>query len=203
MEQYPSIDKIVRDNHIFAYDKIDGSNIRVEWSRKTGHMKYGSRTQLIDATHPTLGDAIAIFQEKYADVLDEIYRQQRFIRATAFLEFHGPNSFAGFHVKDEPHDLTLFDVHVYKQGLMPPREFNKVFKYVDTAPLLYEGKANSDFIRKVKTSTLEGMTFEGVVCKSGYDAKNRLANFKIKSNAWLQKLKTKYADDERMFNKLA
>ncbi|MEC8566911.1 MAG: RNA ligase family protein, partial [Pseudomonadota bacterium] len=180
MEQYPSIDRIIRDTPIYAYDKLDGSNIRVEWSRKTGFMKYGSRTQLIDSSHPFLGSAIPLFNEKYADVLDELYRKNRFIRVTAFLEYHSPNSFAGFHA-DEQHDITLIDTHIYKQGLMLPKEFNQLYKHVPTAKLLYQGNANSSFVEKVRTGTLPRMTFEGVVCKAGYDNRRRLVAFKIKN----------------------
>lgn len=202
MEQYPSIDKIIRNIPMFAYDKLDGSNIRVEWSRKTGFYKFGSRTQLIDDTHPLLGESISLFNEKYSDDLNSIFAQQRWVKATAFLEFYGDNSFAGFH-EDEPHTVTLFDVHVYKKGMLEPKEFNKVFSTVETAPILYEGKANSNFVDSVKNGTLEGMTFEGVVCKAGRDNRNRITNFKIKNQAWLDKLKTKCGSDEKMFNQLA
>lgn len=202
MEQYPSIDKIIRNTHIYAYDKLDGSNIRAEWTRKTGFTKFGSRRQLIDESHSLLGEAIPLFNEKYADVLDEIFRKQKYQKATAFFEFYGKNSFAGFH-EDEPHEVTLFDVHIYKQGLMSPQEFNKVFKHIDTAPLLFQGKPTTEFIESVYSGTLEGMTFEGVVCKAGYDNRNKLASFKIKNKAWLTRLKEKCGNDEKMFTALA
>jgi len=202
LEQYPSIDKIIRNTHIYAYDKLDGSNIRAEWTRKTGFTKFGSRRQLIDESHTLLGEAIPLFNDKYADVLDEIFRKQKYQKATAFFEFYGENSFAGFH-EDEPHDVTLFDVHIYKQGLMSPQEFNKVFKRVDTAPLLFQGKPTAEFVESVQAGTLEGMTFEGVVCKAGYDNRNKLASFKIKNKAWLTRLKDKCGNDEKMFTALA
>lgn len=202
MEQYPSIDKIIRNTHIYAYDKLDGSNIRAEWTRKTGFTKFGSRRQLIDESHSLLGEAIPLFNEKYADVLDEIFRKQKYQKATAFFEFYGKNSFAGFH-EDEPHEVTLFDVHIYKQGLMSPQEFNKVFKHINTAPLLFQGKPTTEFIESVHLGTLEGMTFEGVVCKAGYDNRNKLASFKIKNKAWLTRLKEKCGNDEKMFTALA
>lgn len=202
MEQYPSIDKLIRNIPVFAYDKLDGSNIRVEWSKKTGFYKFGSRRQLIDETHPHLGEAISLFNNKYSDDLNRIFTKERFMKTTVFLEFYGPNSFAGFH-EQEPHTVTLFDVHVYKKGLMGSKEFNKMFSTVETAPLLYTGNVNQDFVDSVKTGTLEGMTFEGVVCKAGYDKRNKLVSFKVKNHAWLEKLKDKYKDDIKMFNELA
>lgn len=203
MEQYPSLDKIIRSTHIYAYDKLDGSNIRAEWTRKTGFTKFGSRTQLMDESQPILGEAIPLFREKYAEQLGKIFAQQRFQKATAFFEFHGPNSFAGYHEKGEKHDVTLFDVHVYKQGLMAPREFNKFFRNVDTPALLFEGKPTTEFLQSVKGGTLEGMTFEGVVCKAGLDQRNKLVSFKVKNEAWLDKLKNRCGEDTQMFNNLA
>jgi len=202
MEQYPSLDKLIRNTHIYAYDKLDGSNIRAEWTRKTGFTKFGSRTQLMDETKPILGEAIPLFNEKYAEALNQIFIKQRLQKATAFFEFYGPNSFAGFH-EQEQHDVTLFDVHVYKKGLMSPQEFNQTFKHIETASLLYQGKPTLEFLEAVKEGSLEGMTFEGVVCKAGYDKRNRLASFKVKNQAWLDKLKHKFKDNESMFNKLA
>ena len=203
METYPSIGKNISNEYIVAYDKIDGSNIRAEWSRKTGFTRFGSRTRLMEADEKPLGEAIGLFNEKYADALAEIFIKQKLIKATAFLEFYGKNSFAGFH-EEETHDVILFDVHFYKQGFLTGKEFLKLFtSKVDIAPVLYEGKINSDFIAKVKNGSLDGMTFEGVVCKGSLDNKNRPNNFKIKSEAWLSKLKNKYIDNEDMFNQLS
>jgi hypothetical protein len=202
MEQYPSIDKLIRNTHIYAYDKLDGSNMRAEWTRKTGFTKFGSRRQLIDTTAPVLGEAVTLFNEKYAEDLDRIFRKQQYQKTTVFFEFYGQNSFAGFH-EDEKHDVTLFDVFLYKKGMMTPQEFNKLFSDIDTAALLYQGNPSQEFLESVKNGTLEGMTFEGVVCKSGFDKRNRLASFKVKNDAWLKRLKQKCGDDETLFTKLA
>lgn len=202
MEIYPSIDTRVIDAHIFAFDKIDGSNIRAEWSRKNGFTKFGSRRRLLDESDPLLGEAIGLFKETYDDTLNELFRKLRYQKATAFLEFAGKHSFAGFH-EDEPHALTLFDVHVYKQGLLTPQEFLKEFgRKVPVPPVLYEGKANEQFIESVRKSTLEGMTFEGVVCKGGLNKHRQPNAFKIKSEAWLNKLKIKYGEGTSLFDRL-
>lgn len=202
MELYPSIPTRVTSDSIYAFDKLDGSNIRVEWSAKTGFSKFGTRTRLLDASEQPLGEAVHLFNEKYADALESIFRKNRFQKATAFMEFYGENSFAGFHA-EEKHDVMLFDLHVYKKGMLPPKEFLKLFEgKVETAPLLYEGKATASFIEQVRTSNLEGMTFEGVVCKGALDNRRRPVTFKIKSEAWLTRLKTKYGHNERLYNKL-
>ena len=202
MLQYPSIDKIIRDADIYAFDKLDGSNIRVEWTRKNGFAKFGSRRTLIDENHTFLSDAIPLFMKKYADDLHEIFKKERYDKVTAFYEFHSPNSKFGRHV-EERHEVTLFDVNVSRKGFILPKDFIKMFADIDTAPLLYRGKANSDFVESVKNRTLEGMTYEGVVCKGGYDKKNRLLSFKLKSDAWLQELREDCGDDDVLFEKLA
>lgn len=138
-----------------------------------------------------------------AESLIEPLRKLRVERATLFMEFAGPNSFAGFHEK-EKHSLTLFDVSLYKKGFMLPKEFMKSFENaVPTAELLYYGNPNSDFVKEVEEGTLDGMTFEGVVCKSQELIRNKQVRFKVKNKDWLNKLKHKCGDDEKMFEQLS
>jgi len=40
MLEYPTIKKEVINIPIYAFDKIDGSNIRVEWGPKNGFYKF-------------------------------------------------------------------------------------------------------------------------------------------------------------------
>jgi len=201
--EYPSITKNIIDVPIYAFDKLDGSNIRVEWSRKNGFTKFGSRKRLLSRDEKPLGEAISIFEETMADSLVKPLKKLQVERATLFMEFSGLNSFAGFH-EEEEHSLTLFDVSLYKKGFMLPKEFMKIFDdVVPTAELLYYGKANSDFVKSVNEGVLEDMTFEGVVCKSQELVRNQQVRFKVKNQAWLDKLKHKCGDDEKMFNNLS
>lgn len=202
MEQYPTVSRnIIQSFPIYAFDKLDGSNIRCEWTQKLGFEKdkFGSRKVLMDKDHEFLGDAINLFKEKYNDSLNTIFRKERWQKVVCFFEYHSPNSFAGFHA-DEQHFVTLIDVHVYKKGYLPPNEFYKIFKEVDIPKLLYRGTVNQTLIDEVKNGTLEGMTFEGIVCKAMVKRKYHL--FKIKNKAWLEKLKQKCGDDEKLFNEL-
>ena len=203
MEQYPSISHIVTNTIIHAYDKLDGSNIRAEWTRKNGFSKFGTRTQLLDTSHRFLGGAIPLFQDKYVDELHARFKKERWEKATVFFEFHGPNSFAGKHNLDDMHDVTLFDIHQYKQGLLTPKRFEDITEGIDTAALLYQGKPNQQFLEEVRQGRLEGMTFEGVICKGGLDNRRRLIQFKVKNQAWLDRLRNLVGDDDMLFRKLA
>jgi hypothetical protein len=203
LETYPSIGRNVTNEPIIAFDKLDGSNIRAEWSRKNGFTKFGTRTRLLDPNEKTFGEAIELFNNTHADILSEIFTKAKMQKATAFLEFYGESSFAGFHNENEPHKVSLFDIHVYKTGMLTAKEFLKLVEgKVEIPNILYQGKVNSDFVAKVKNSELEGMTFEGVVCKGGLDNRRRPIMFKVKSQAWLDKLKNKYIDNPSMYEKL-
>lgn len=203
MEIYPSINNIVINAPIFAFDKLDGSNIRAEWTRKNGFAKFGTRRRLLDPQEEVLGEAVGLILDNYAEELERIFRKKRLMKATAFFEFYGANSFAGVHLPDEPHEVRLIEVHHYKEGIISPQEFLKDYaSRLPSAQLLYEGKANQQFVDAVHNGELEGMTFEGVVCKGGIDKRNRRIMFKVKNRAWLQKLREVYRGDEQTISKL-
>lgn len=205
MKSYPSITKEVRqDIYIYAFDKLDGSNIRAEWNYKKGFYKFGTRNQLTDEKTMPFGRAIPLLKEKYEADLMAVFAEQKWRDALCFFEFHGPSSFAGNHNFEEKMDITLIDVNPFREGILPPTEFIKCFGHLNTAKVLYEGHVNSELFDKVKQSTLEGMTFEGIVCKGANDKKTKMPiMFKIKSQAWLDKLKDYCKEDEALFNKLA
>lgn len=168
MKKFPSISgKIEQGMSIYAFAKLDGSNIRAEWSKKKGFYKFGSRNRLLGEDQE--------FIEESSDLI-------------CFFEFLGNNSFAGTH-QNEKHDIVLFDVNPFKKGILEPKEFVKYFDKLDTAKMLYHGPCNDDFVQSVLKSSLENIPFEGVVCK----AKNpkKMATpimFKIKTKAWRSKL---------------
>jgi hypothetical protein len=200
MKEYPSIAyQIDRGFDIYAFDKIDGSNVRCEWTRKNGFNKFGSRRRLMDESDEFLGEAIPLIKGM-GDQLAAVFLKERWQQVTCFFEFHGPNSFAGQH-QQEPHAVALLDVNPYKMGILPPRDFLKLFEHLAIPKLLYMGKANQTFEQSVRDSALPGMTFEGVVCK-GVRKDRHLTMFKIKSAAWLEKLRTFCAGDEKKFQQL-
>lgn len=192
MKEYPSIQrKYIKDEYVYVFDKLDGSNIRVEWSAKRGFYKFGTKTQLIDEHTPIFGEAIKLFLDRYdCRGMRKCLEKNKWQRAVFFAEFLGPNSFAGNHKMDEQHEVVLFDVSV-NDAILDPREFCDNFDYAVTPKLLLAGeRVDEDFIKSVHDSKLDGMTFEGVVCK-GFtrDRHESPMIFKIKSNAWIEKLK--------------
>lgn len=191
MKEYPTIQReYMKDIQVYAFDKIDGSNIRVEWSAKRGFYKFGTRTQLFDKSFPIFGDAVDLFTNKYGEDLVKVFKDQRWRNVVCFTEFYGENSFAGNHKLDEPHDVILFDV-VVNDELLKPKEFIDCFEHIHIPRIVHHGKAGEEFIQMVHQSNVEGMTFEGVVCKGPWNKHREMPYmFKIKSNAWIEKLKT-------------
>jgi hypothetical protein len=204
MKSYPSITKDVRqDIYIYAFDKLDGSNMRAEWNSKKGFYKFGTRTQLTDEKTMPFGRAIPLIREKYEQDLALVFQERKWRDAICFFEYWGPSSFAGTHNFEEEMTVTLIDVNPYKEGILPPTEFIKYFGHLDIPKVLYEGHVSSELFDKVKQSTLEGMTYEGVVCKGANDKKTKMpVMFKIKSHAWLDRLREYCKGDEALFNKL-
>lgn len=196
MQQFPSIDgsaKAPIGKPCIAFYKYDGSNLRWEWSPKQGWHKFGTRTQLFDATHEVFGEAIPIFMNGMGDeIVARIKKIDRGIqRITAFTEFFGPGSFAGQHVPGEPKELRLIDVFLFKKGFMNPRTFVNTFGDLPyAAQIVYEGNLNKQFIDEVRNGTKYNV-WEGVVAK-GEDFQ-----VKIKTGAYFTKLNEVYGTEYR------
>ena len=198
MKQYPTIPKKPEGaaTHFWVFDKLDGSNIRAEWSKKRGFYKLGSRKRLLGTDQGILAKAESMIHAQEPK-FREIFKDHRIERAICFFEFHGPNSFAGSHQEDEEHQVTLIDVDVYKQGMIAPAKFLKMFadSDIDTATLLHYGPVDEVFRKQVQDGTLPDMTFEGVVAKApGRKKWAKAIMFKVKNKAWIDKVKANYAE---------
>lgn len=202
MKTYPHITKEIRnDIYIWAFQKIDGSMIRGEWNDKKGFYKFGTKTQLMDERTWFWGNAIALIKNKYEADLTKIFKEQKWTNVLCFFEYYGAASFAGNHNFQEPMDVILIDVDAIKQGILVPIKFIKLFEHLDIPKVCYEGYATTELFDQVKQSTLPGMSYEGVVAK-GIDNKKKLIMFKIKSQAWLNKLKEHCKGNDQLFEKL-
>lgn len=204
MKSYPSIDKIIFNRPVWVFDKLDGSNIRAEWTRKKGFYKFGSRTVLL-SEDTQLGKEPIDLIRVHEDVLDTIFRKTlRVDKVTCFFEFVGANSFAGTHQTSDTHDVVLFEVFLYKKGAIQSNNFIRLFSNkVPTPKLLHHGYTRSDFVNSVRNSTLEGMTFEGVVCKGETRGQGFPMMYKIKSTAWLDKLRVHCGANDTEFKRLS
>lgn len=195
MKSYPKIQGSSKapKQQCIAFYKYDGSNIRVEWQRKKGWCKFGTRKRLFDESDEIFGEAIPLFHDTMAKdieaVLKKKFRDDNPV--TVFMEFFGPNSFAGQHESNDQKELVLFDVNLYKKGLISPRDFVKYFNTTtNSAKVVYEGNLNEEFIKDVREGKYD--LDEGVICKGGKN--HDLWMCKIKTNAYLKRLKETFHD---------
>lgn len=189
MKEYPTIqgpNKAPRSRCI-AFYKYDGSNIRLEWSKKRGFYKFGSKKVLIDRTDE-LGEAIDLFLETYGNDLEKIFLTHKMFRGcqlvTIFCEFFGENSFAGQHEPDDSKEIILLDINIHKKGIMLPSDFIKVFGHLKIPEIVYEGNFTNQFVKDVKNGMYP--VREGIV------AKGSLPNRKRNHSLWMAKCKTKW-----------
>ncbi len=208
MKSYPSIafakqmlSKVPGEQNWFVFDKIDGSNIRAEWSKKKGWHRFGTRRRLLDETDTQFGSAVGLVMEQ-ADAFEKVFREQRYESAIVFFEYWGDSSFCGTHKEDEEHRVTLIDVAPFKKGILMPKEFLKLFGDFDHAPLLHQGTIDADFVESVAAGNFEGVSSEGVVCKTHARKTLKPIMFKVKTRKWLSELRQFCGEDEALFEKL-
>ena len=203
MKQYPSIQNIVQSNaSVIIQPKYDGNNIRAEWNKKKGFYKFGTRKQLIDKNTNIYGISIPIIQNKYEENLSRVFINNRWENVVCFFELFGPNSFAGRHAPADKLDVILFDANVFKIGILEPKEFVKTFSSVEIPETLYKGQLNQQIVEEIKFGTFLGATFEGVVCKGKGKHKGQPLMFKIKTRAWIEKVKIYCGNDEKKLMEL-
>lgn len=201
MKPYPSIQSSngqkFREMNAYVFDKLDGSNLRFEYSRKQGWHKFGTRNRLFDHTDPDFGLAIPLFLEFWQDKLNEVIKTNRWDHLIVFMEFWGQNSFAGKHEKQDPKTLTLFDACPNKKGILGPKEFLDNFKHLRIANFLGCFNWTRGFVDRIRTGKDEispKVTFEGVVGKSG--SGHKLVMAKAKTQAWVDKVLAQYGPVE-------
>lgn len=199
MKQYPKIPTRLDGGSVagviskfWVFDKIDGSNIRVEWSNKRGFYKFGTRKRLLGQDDEIFGKVPAMVA-KIEPEFSKRFKELNIDRAICFFEFWGEKSFAGWHdVNDPTHKISLIDIAVERKGMMDPDEFCDFLRgtTIESAKLLHCGKLTEDIRQKVRKGTLPGMSFEGVVCKARKPRKwSEPIMYKIKNEAWIEKVK--------------
>jgi len=180
---------------IVAFDKLDGSNLRFEYSHKRGFYKFGTRKQMIDQ-NSEFGFAIDLFLNKYNESLSKIFRSREYRNILSFVcyaELVGTKSAFGQHeFGNDVFDIVLFDVDQYKKGFVSPRDFVKDFGSTGIPRVVYEGNLNKELVEQVKNN--EFNLTEGVICKGitvTRKGRPELYYCKIKTNDWFDRLRKK------------
>ncbi len=187
-----------------AFEKYDGTNLHWVWDRDLGWHAFGLRRNRFDLdaagiaefneNHFGYSDAPEIFQRELAPDLDTIFRTHASYTSTeimVFTEYFGPNSFAGLHKSDDPKQLVLFDVQT-ANGLIGPEQFVADFGALNIARVVYRGKLSGSFAQDVREGKYD--VAEGVVCK-GRTREDGVWMVKIKTNAYMKRLKQAFKDD--------
>lgn len=183
---------------IYAFDKLDGSNLRFEWSPKRGFYKFGTRNTMIDSKHEYFGFAVDLFLNKYADGLEKVFRGDKLYRNSqsfvCFAELVGTKSEFGWHdYGNDTFDITLIDVNQYKKGLIGPKEFIDSFGHLGIPEVVYQGNLNKELVKDVKANKLDCYNLtEGVICKGlvkTKKGKEQLYYCKIKTDDWMDRLR--------------
>lgn len=207
MLHYPKIPntKGCPGGRCFAFEKSDGTNLHWDWERDFGWHSFGTRRDEFNLStggvesfvqaHPGLEECVDVFQATLANGIDQVLRAsdlyRQFSAFKVFAEVCGPNSFAGLHKTGDPKQLILFDVCAEPFGLIGPDQFVADFGHLPSARVVYRGKFTGQFAEDVRNGKY-GVA-EGVVCKGGTGGSD-LWMAKIKTYAYLEKLKAAFAD---------
>jgi hypothetical protein len=148
------------------------------------------------------GDAIKLFRNTLENSLLKVLAGPNFKpykEITVFCEYFGENSFAGSHDLTQPMKLVMFDVLCqHKQAkFLKPDEFISIFSdVVETPRVVYTGELTDAFISDVRKGAFD--VKEGVICKGIQPSGAFVGGVwqcKIKTQAYLDKLKHKFGDD--------
>lgn len=185
-----------------AFEKYDGTCIHFLWTPYDGFTDFGTRRDRYSLDNHGIRD----FKEAHSgleDVYDTFYSKMRrpledylfehyeksANEIIVFTEFWGKNSFAGNHISDDEKNITIIDVMVDK-NVLSPEELIKKFTKHNLAKVIYKGKFTGQFIEDVRHGKYK--LDEGVVCKGLH--KDQLHMCKIKTNLYMEKLKTSFND---------
>jgi len=204
MKQYPTIPyQIVKGLPVYIYDKLDGSNIRAEWSRKRGFYKFGSRRRLLSDGSFVIKEAEDLILAKREELEGYVLDQFRCDRCIFYFEFWGPNSFTGLHKENEPHEVSLLDIEIYKRGFIDQKAYRRLQEKlaISTPRFLTHERMTGELAEQVRAGKLG--SFEGVVCKSMMtDKYKKPIRFKVKSRQWIQKVKEVHAGNSQILSEL-
>lgn len=200
MLEYPAIPREFREipnAHIF--DKLDGSNLRFEFTRAKGFHKYGLRHTRFGEEDRIYGYAVPKFKERYEEFLLKLFKKENWDKVTCFCEYFGPTTTAGLQTPQDDHlskDVVIFDLAVNDEFIGPQR-FRKLLEdKVPTPKFLGIYNWTRGFIDRIWNQDLEGITFEGVIAKSKpYNSKQLLMG-KAKTKQWIDLIHKRFSPEE-------
>jgi hypothetical protein len=196
MKEYPSISRSTGQSfqeikYAYVFDKLDGSSMRSEWSKKRGWYKHGKRHGLVDSSDQFLSEVPSLFNNILAEPIERVAVDNKWENLIVFYEYWGNQSIAGRHVEGDPKYLSLFDAAVNKKGILGPAEFLFLFgTKVPIAKFLGKFNWNRSFVESIRLNNLPGVTFEGVVGKAGEG--HHIVRAKAKTQQWIDKVKELY-----------
>lgn len=189
-----------------AFEKYDGTNLHWDWDRDFGWHAFGTRRDAFNLNdegvarfgtrHPQLRDAPPLMQSGFLSRLAAIFEQAPPYRECqeikVFTEFFGSQSFAGLHKAEDPKELRLLDVELVPGRMVPPEQFVADFGALPIARVVYQGKLTGAFAEDVRAGRY-GVA-EGVVCKGVDRQSGQVWMAKIKTYAYLERLKEAFAE---------
>ena len=210
VKHYPTIPALIdRGISVNVYDKLDGSNIRVEWKRKQGRnrgefYKFGSRKQLLATDQGLIAKAPLLLEPDVDELERYLIDELRIDRCICYFELYGERSFAGIHHPEDEHRLALLDIEVYKRGFLSQKEYQKMRHNVFLHTPRWHGKMIIDHAREQNIRAGGLGTFEGVVCKArtAKDKYGKPIMFKVKNQAWIDKVKEVHKGNTKLLAEL-
>lgn len=184
-----------------AFEKLDGTNIHWIFKSNLGWLDFGTRRDRF----PINNGGVSKFEKAHPELsgLDKLWDPNSDLEfwlmdnpeyndhneTIVFTEYWGPNSFAGQHNAQDDKQLTIIDVMVDGKFLSPEKLI-KDFSNFGLPKVIYQGKYTGQFVedvRKGKYPVNEGVVVKGV-------ADDQVYMTKIKTNAYLEKLKLQFKD---------
>lgn len=163
MKSYPSIEGPSKGHHdkCYTFVKYDGSNLRFEWSRKRGWYKFGTRKCMFDETCNIFGPSIPLFLNKWADDLEQVFKNEKKFHGVQnviiFGEYFGAESFSGAHKPWDKNTMFVpFDINLHKKGFLGPKEFLDMFGHLPVAEcILHNTNFGPELIEQVRKETID------------------------------------------------
>lgn len=184
-----------------AFEKLDGVNIHFVWMPNNYFVEYGTRRdrfdldtpegiKQFDGAHPEL-KGVDLLWDRECRLEEYLLHHPKYGQSDVivFTEYHGPNSFAGSHKPKDKMQFTIIDVMVDGK-MLPPEELLEEFKDFNLPKVVFKGKFTGQLFVDVRNGKYD--VKEGIVVKGVVDGQVHMA--KIKTQAYLDKLKSHYPD---------